>query len=209
MSGNTATTPADTTSDPDAGAAADEAAEVVDLEATPEDPAERETVVVDHGTPRTSSVIAVVATAIGVALTAPFNVLAAPFGLAGVVIVAGALFLRDSRGYLSLGVGFGILGALLAGAYGAVPPALMLVAVSALLVAWDVGQHGVSIGQQLGRDTRTERLELVHAGITTLVIAVIDVGAFAVFQLAGGGRPASAAALVVIGAVVLLWTLRS
>lgn len=169
---------------------------------------EKETVRVDHSTPRLSALLATVAAFVGVALSAPFNVLAAPFGVGGLVIVAGSLFLRDSRGYLSLGVGLALLGTIITGAYGALPPALMLVAVSALLIAWDVGQHGLSIGQQLGRDTRTSRLELVHAGVTTLAIAVVDIVAFAVFQFAGGGRPASAVTLVVIGAIVLIWTLR-
>lgn len=164
---------------------------------------------VEHGTPRLSAIIAVVAALVGVVLTAPFSLLAVPFGVGGLVVVAGSLFLRDSRGYLSLGVGLALFGAIVTGAYGALPPALMIVGVSALIIAWDVGQHGISIGAQLGRDSRTQRLELVHAGMTTFVIAVVDIAAFLTFELAGGGRPASAVALVVVGAIVLMWALRN
>ncbi|WP_436927522.1 DUF7519 family protein [Halosimplex amylolyticum] len=173
------------------------------------DTEEKETVRVDHSPPQVSRILATVATLIGVGATVPFNLLAAPFGISAVVLVAGGMYLRASRGYVSLGVGLGLVGTVISGAYGAVPLELMLLGVSALFVAWDAGQHGLSIGAQIGRDGRTERLELVHTGITTVAVVVVDVFAFSVFQLAGDGRPAPAVALIVLGVVVLLWVFRN
>jgi len=168
---------------------------------------QKETVSVDHSPPRLSSGISLGAILLGVVLTAPFNVISALFGVAGLALAAGGLFLRTSRGFLTAGVGFGLFGALVAGSFGSVPSVFMLTSVSALFVGWAVGQNGMSVGDQLGSDTKTRRLELVYAGITMLTIAAIDVVALAVFELSGSGRPEPAVALVIVGAIVLTWTL--
>ncbi|MFB6119959.1 MAG: hypothetical protein ABEJ68_02445 [Halobacteriaceae archaeon] len=168
---------------------------------------EKETVTVEHSPPRLSSGIALGSVFLGVLLTGPFNLVAAMFGVASLALVAGSLFLRQSRGYLSVGVGFALFGTLVAGGFGAVPPIFMLVAVSSILVGWAVGQNGLSIGEQLGSNTKTRRLELTYAGVTMLTVAAIDVVAMAVFQLSGSGRPEPAVALVIVGAIVLMWTL--
>lgn len=200
MSVDTSTQNPDTATD----APIDPSSETAELETD-----EKETVDVDHGVPRLSSHLTTVATVVGVAMTAPFNLLAAMFGVSAIIVVAGSMYLRNSRGYLSLGIGLGLFGAIVAGAYGSIPVELMLVGVAALLVSWDVGHHGLSLGRQLGRNTQTKRLELVHAGLTTLVIAVICIVAFVVFQFAGADRPSSAVALVVIGSIVLVWMYRT
>jgi hypothetical protein len=168
---------------------------------------EKETVRVEHSPPRLSSGISLGAVIVGVALTGPFNLIAALFGVASLALVGGSLFLRQSRGYLSAGVGLALFGAAIAGGFGSVPAVFLLTAVSAILVGWAVGQNGFSIGQQLGSNTRTSRLELVYAGVTTLTVAVIDVVALAVFELAGSGRPEPAVAFVIMGVIVLTWTL--
>jgi 4-hydroxybenzoate polyprenyltransferase len=171
----------------------------------PDDP---EPVEVVHAPSRLGQVVALVAAVIGVGLTAPFAALALPFSVAGLAIVAGSLFVASSRGWLSVGVGLLLLGAIIAGGYGAVPVEFMLVGVAAALLALDVGQFGIDVGEQLGRGTRTRRLEITHATATVIALTVASAFVYAVYLFAGEGRPASAVALSVIGAIVLMWVYR-
>lgn len=174
-----------------------------------EEPEEREAVDVDHAPPRLSQALSVGAVVAGAVLTAPFAILAIPFALAGAAIVAAGLFVVESRGWLSIGTAFVLLGALVSGAYGAVPAELMLVGVALTVLAWDVGQHGISIGEQLGRATRTRRLQLVHAATSAMAIGLVGFVTYFVYLFSTDGRPGPAVALLVVGIVVLVWTLRS
>lgn len=164
---------------------------------------------VDHAPPRTAQVMTVVAILLGALSTAPYATLAIPFGLAGVAIVAAAIFWRYSRSWLTAGTALVLVGALVTGAYGAVPSELMVVGVGATLLAWDVGQHGIVIGEQLGRDARTDRNLQVHAATGVVTIGIVSAIAYVSFRLAGSGRPAPAVTVVVIGLVIAAWVFRS
>lgn len=170
---------------------------------TGQDPVE-----VVHAPSRLSQGVALVAAVVGVALTSPFVLLSVPFAVAGLGLVAGSLVVAQSRGWLAVGTGLILLAAILGGTYGAVPVEFMLVGVSATLLALDVGQYGIGVGQQLGRQTRTRRLEVVHATFTLIALTVVNAVAYAVFLFGGSGRPASAVALSVIGAIALMWVFR-
>lgn len=164
---------------------------------------------IEHAPPRITQVVAGVAALIGTLLTAPFVPLAIPFGLAGLVIVAGSLFVMYSIGWLTIGTGMILLAALISGAYGALSPELMLVAVGATIVAWDAGQHGIVIGEQLGRQTRSQRNQIVHIAASSLVIALVSAFVYFVYLLGGDGRPAPAVAIVVVGVLIMAWVYRS
>lgn len=169
---------------------------------------ELEAVTVDHAPTRVSQIIALVAAAVGVALTAPFAMLALPFAIAGLAIVAGSLFITHSRGWLSVAVGLILFGAIISGGYGVVPPAFLLIGVSAAFLAFDVGQYGIGVGEQLGRQTQTRRLEIIHATSTVIALTVANAFAYSVYLFAGDGRPASAVALTLIGVIALMWVYR-
>lgn len=164
---------------------------------------------IEHAPPRITQVVAGVAALIGTLLTAPFVPLAIPFGLAGLVIVAGSLFVMYSIGWLTIGTGMILLAALISGAYGALSPELMLVAVGATIVAWDAGQHGIVIGEQLGRQTHSQRNQIVHIAASSLVIALVSAFVYFVYLLGGDGRPAPAVAIVVVGVLIMAWVYRS
>ena len=164
---------------------------------------------IEHAPPRMSQVIAVIAALLGTLLTVPFAIFAIPFGIAGFVAIAVGLFYTHSRAWLTTGTGLVLCGALVTGAYGGIPPALMLVGIGAMIIGWDVGQHGIVIGKQLGRTTRSQRNQLIHTATTVLVVAVISTGAYVSYLFAGGGRPAAAVAVVVLGVVVVAWVFRS
>lgn len=200
---STTTQDAESASDPDATDAA-----VASPDVTP-DEEEDDYVEVEHAPPRLSQVVSVAAALVAVALTAPFAILAAPFGIGGLVMVAVSLFSRYSRGWLTAGVGMILFGSLITGGYGTLPAELLLIAVGAALVAWDTGQNGIVLGEQLGRQALSQRIQLVHLAATSIVVGVASAFAYVVFLLGAGGQPASAVAVAVIGIVLLTWTLRT
>lgn len=174
-----------------------------------EDEEEHTPVAVEHAPPRESQGIALGAAVVGAALTTPFALLALPFGLAGVVVFAGGLIVTNSRGWLTIGTALVLIGTILTGAYGAVPAELMLVGVTATVLAWDVGQHGIGLGQQLGADTRIRRALFVHTAISTVVLGSISTVVYLISLVGPGGRPAPAVAVAVIGIVAAAWMLRN
>ncbi|GAB7091992.1 hypothetical protein JCM18237_22630 [Halorubrum luteum] len=157
--------------------------------------------------PPVSSVVAA-AIAGGVALSAGF--LAEPTGGALVGVAAVGLVLGTLRGshrVLSWSAGAGVVGLGVAGYLGAAPEPL-LVAAAALAVAWDVGDHGVSLGRQVGRDASTRRNVVAHAGVTVLVGGTAVGVTYVAYVLAAGGQPVTALAFLLLGAVVVASTLR-
>lgn len=158
---------------------------------------------------RTTMVITILAALVGVVTTAPFALLAIPFGFVGLILVAGGIAYAYSRAWLTVGIAMTLVGALLSGGYGAIPVELMILGIGATLVSWDVGQYGISVGNQLGRQARTHRLEIVHAATTTIVLGIFGLFAYAVYLLGSPGQPAGAVALALIGVMFLLWTFRT
>lgn len=172
-------------------------------------PDEREAVEIDHRPPRLSQVIAAAAAVFGALMTVPFATLAIPFGLSGVSLVLVALFVRHSRAWLTAGTALVLLGAIITGTYGAVAPELMLLGVVATIIGWDVGQHGIGIGHQLGRTTPSARNQLVHTGTSAVALGLVGILSYAVFLLAGDGRHVTTVVVLVLGVLVVAWTFRS
>ena len=149
--------------------------------------------------------LAVVASLVAAAVAASAIVLAAPVGgavvgLAAVAFAAG-LFGRSAR-LLSWGAGIGLVGIAVAGYRGG-PTELLLVAGVALAFAWDLGDHGLSVGEQVGREGRARRNVAVHGG-TNLLVGGLAVGvAYGVSVAAGGERPVAVLALLLFGGVAL------
>lgn len=170
---------------------------------------ERTPVSVDHRPPRASQLITMLAVIMGVMLTVPYAILAIPFGVSGVALVAMGTFYTYSRSWLTAGTALILLGTIVTGAYGAVPPELMLLGVGAVIIGWDAGQHGIVIGNQLGRETHSRRNLLVHTTISALVVGLISTIVFLAFLLASGGQQAPAVAVVIIGITILTWVYRN
>lgn len=164
---------------------------------------------VDHGPPRLSQALGFGAGVLGMALTAPFAGLAIPFGLAGILMLAFSLFGSYAIGWLTVGTAMILLGSLIAGASGVVSPELMLVAVGATIFAWDVGQHGIVLGDQIGRQSQTDRAVAVHAAATALIVGLVSGWVYLVYLFGGDGYPASAVSIVVVGIVIVAWVYRS
>jgi len=126
--------------------------------------------------------------------------------LPGVALVGGGA-LRGSTRLVSLG-GLALTGGVvLAGLAGGGPEALLLGALGALL-AWDVAEHGIGIGEHLGREARTARVELVHAAVTLLIGAVAAGVGYAVYRGIAGGQPMAALVFLLVGVVAAVAALR-
>lgn len=157
--------------------------------------------------PPTAAVVASLAAA-GVAATA--GAVASPIGgallgVAALAFLAGAL--RGSTRLLTWGAAVGVAGIGVAGYRGA-PPESLLVAAVGLAVAWDVADHGVGLGEQVGRGARTRRNVAVHAGTALLVGSVAAGLVYGVTLAVGGGQPVAALALLLAGGIALISALR-
>ena len=157
--------------------------------------------------PPTVVVVASLAAA-GVAATAALvasPVGGALLGVAALGFLGGAL--RGSTRVLTWGAAVGVVGVALAGYRGA-PPEALLVAAVGLAVAWDVADHGVGLGEQVGRGARARRNVAVHAGSSLLVGALAAGLVYAVSLAVGGGQPVAALALLLAGGIALISALR-
>lgn len=162
----------------------------------------------DHRPALTSAVVSLFAGVVATLASTPFLAAALPLGFAGVTFLGIGLFVTESRSWISLGVVGLFVAVLVVGVFGAAPTSLLLVSTVAVLVAWDAGQHAVTIGEQFGRTPPTRRGELLHAGASVVVGVLAAAVVYAVYLFATDSQPVLAVILVVGGALVLLWSLR-
>ncbi|QWC19597.1 hypothetical protein [Halorubrum sp. 2020YC2] len=157
--------------------------------------------------PPTVAVVASLAAA-GVAATA--GAVASPLGGALLGVAALGFLgggLRGSTRVLTWGAAVGVVGVGVAGYRGA-PVEALLVAGVGLAVAWDVADHGVGLGEQVGRGARVRRNVAVHAGASLLVGALAAGLVYGVTLAVGGGQPVAALALLLAGGIALTSALR-
>lgn len=123
-------------------------------------------------------------------------------GTLGLLLLVAGL-VRGSDAAVTVGA-FGLFaGAIVAGARGA--PALpVLVSVTSAVLAWDAGGSAISVGDQLGRDADTRRLEAVHLTASALVGAMTAGVGYGLYRAGAGGRPVAALVLLVVAAVLLV-----
>ncbi|MFB6154501.1 MAG: hypothetical protein ABEJ22_01310 [Haloferacaceae archaeon] len=124
----------------------------------------------------------------------------------GVVLVGVGVF-RGSRRLLTAGTAGLLVGLVVAGAAGA-PPLLLVLGAASAVVSWDVGEHGIGVGEQLGREADTTRVELVHATLSLVVALLTVVVSYGAYRAATGGQPVTALVFLLVGAVALVAALR-
>jgi len=158
----------------------------------------------DHSPVRVSVVIATGYALLGT-LTMPTSALVV-IGLLGTLLV-GIGAGRGSRTAVGYGAVALLSGVLIGGFQGAPPEPLILSTLFAVL-AWDAGRYGITIGEQLGREAETVRVEVAHVGLNTLVGTAEAGLGYAAYRVTAGGQPVAALFLLLVGAVVLVVTLR-
>ena len=103
----------------------------------------------------------------------------------GVLVLGAALVPfhgTGSRGLVTAGSGLLFLAVLVSGVFQSVALGPLLVAGTASVVAWDAGEHAVSVGEHLGRRSGTGEVEVAHVA-GTVAVGVVGVTAA---QLSGG-----------------------
>lgn len=160
---------------------------------------------VDRRPGRTSVAFAIAAAAVATPLLGLR--IAVPVHLLGPsMLVAGAVLGR--RHLLDYGAVVTMATIALGGTVVTPPPERIVLAAVVTIVAWDVGQYGITIGDQLGRGAATARIEFVHAALTATVgLAAAAVG-YAAYLLIDAEGSALAVALLLAGILALATALR-
>jgi len=111
---------------------------------------------------------------------------------------------RFARRFVSAGLAAMIVGVALVGVFEAAGPLRLLGATAAAIAAWDVAEHGISLGEQLRTDAETRAVELLHGGTTSAYGAVTVVVGLVVYDYGASGLPLGALVLLLAAAVTLL-----
>lgn len=123
-------------------------------------------------------------------------------GLVGVVLAGSGVY-RGSRRLLGLGVVVLFASVVVAGLL-SVPGFVLVPVMVGTVLAWDVGENAITVGEQFTDAADTWRGELLHAIVSAMVVTLFAVGAFAVYTISTGGYPIAAVVLAVVGALVVL-----
>lgn len=161
---------------------------------------------IDESPLRLSAGLALVAAAGAVGLVAPWSPAAGAVAVGGLALVAAGIAVGSVGGVVAGSFGlFG--GVVLAGLTDVGPLALLLATLGAIL-AWDLGEQAVTLGRQVGREGKTARGELVHAGASVLV-GVASVGIIGgVSATVAGGLHVGALVVLLVAGIVLVSALR-
>lgn len=124
-------------------------------------------------------------------------------GVVGVALVGATLDGRGSRGLLRVGAGSVLASVLLAGITTTATRPVLLVAGGGAVLTFDLGEHAIGVGEQLGRRARTTVPELGHA-LGSVLVGAVGVGTLlAVRNLGRPTLPLSAFALLLVAVVLL------
>lgn len=161
---------------------------------------------IDRAPARASAALAVGAGMVTTITVGPYTSYAlAGCGIGLAILAVGLVLSRQA--VVTAGSGALVVGTILAGLLGAPPPAT-LVGVTISILAWDFATNALEVGEQLGRETPTLRLELVHATASSLVGFVVVAVGYLVYESTTPGQPRSAVFGLLVAVLVLLAALR-
>ena len=109
---------------------------------------------------------------------------------------------RTARRFVSASLAALVVGVVLSGVFHRTSAVVLLTATVGAVVAWDVAENGISLGEQLRTDAETRRVELVHAGSSAGFGAVLVFGATVLYERGGTTLPLGVLLLLVAGAVI-------
>lgn len=142
-------------------------------------------------------------TAIGLAVLAPLGVrgYGLALGLAGAVLVSYGT-LRGARAVID-GGGVGLIAGLCVAALEGAATNTVLLATVLAVVAWDVGRYGIVVGEQLGRQATTTRIEVAHV-CSSLAVGMLALLALSAVNAVVTGRAGVGLWLLLVGLIVLI-----
>ena len=123
-------------------------------------------------------------------------------GTAGLAVLLAGIG-AGSRSRTTLGCALLFVGTVIAGVRGG-PVGAILVSTVATVLAWDAGTTAIDLGDQLGREAPTARLELVHIAGSAGVGLLTAGSGYLVYANAAGGYPLSALLALIVAAVLLV-----
>lgn len=169
---------------------------------------EHRRIVVDHTPARLSSLVAVFAALVAaLSITLASIPLGLVFGGMGVVFVALGVY-TGYRAAVTAGAALAFIGVLLVGLIVGASVEVLLAGTVAIIVAWDVGENAIGIGEQVSGDARTGHAEAVHVA-ATLVVGVVSSGlVYGVSSAASGGKPVTSLFLLLGGTMLVGWLVR-
>jgi len=153
-----------------------------------------------------SAVLATVAAGVALLTTLAGGSIAVGISGLGVVLLGFALLFGYSR-TIDFGGLLLLAGVVFGGVNGAATLAVLTGTV-ATVVAWDLANFAFSVGYQLGRETRTSRVEALHAAASTGVGVVVAAIGLVVFQAGVSGLPAATVVVMLLAALAILAVLR-
>ena len=155
---------------------------------------------------RLSSVFASVAALVAVTLPGMYSWLALGTGAVGlVVLVVGVLAGRQA--VVTVGASVVFVAVLVAGLEDA-PAFVLLTATVLVILTWDSASTALSLGEQLGREAPTSRIEVVHATATAAIGSGAIAVAYGTYQVAGGEGSLTAVVFLLLAAVLIASALR-
>lgn len=111
------------------------------------------------------------------------------------------------RRYVTLGSGLQAAGIILAAVTGTAVLQIVI-ALGAAVVAWDVGQHAIGVGKQVGAGAVVMRGEIVRALASVAVVVATIAIATIIYSVVGGEYPVTALGSLLLAAVLFLVVLR-
>lgn len=156
---------------------------------------------IDRSPARLSATLSLVAGLVAVAATAVAGPLGAVVAAPGLLVVFLGVT-RGSRRAVTVGSFVLFVGALVGPVAGSDSPAV-LVAVAATVLVWDLGEHAINVGEQLGREADTRSGEVAHAAASTAIGAGAAALGYLLYVAASGRKPLTALVLLLFAAIVL------
>lgn len=132
-------------------------------------------------------------------------------GLAGLGLLVGAMAPlrgRGSRLLVKIGTGGLFLYVVFAGLFQEANLTLLLPAAAGTVLAWDGGDYAIGVGEQLGREARTWRLETTHLLASALVSAIAVASVLLAQRVADNQLSLASFVLTFLAALIMLGALR-
>ena len=162
---------------------------------------------IDRSPTRLSSALAISAAGLAAGTSALSGTVGLAGGAGGFALLSVGVLLGSRRG-VTLGATV-LLVAAFGGGLLSDAPYLLLPGVIATVLAWDLGEQAINVGEQLGREAGTTHLEATHAAGST----VVGVGAgglgYGIYLVSSGGQPVTALVFLLLAVVVLTSALRN
>lgn len=137
------------------------------------------------------------------AASARVELLPGVVGLAVLTVGLAAAIPGRERHFVTAGTGTVLAGVLTSGVVYGAPAVSLLAATVATVVAWDLGEQAVNMGEHVGREARTWPVELVHGGASVVVGAAAVAAALAVYGTGVTGLPLGGLSALLVASVVL------